>query len=84
MTHSRADDYTVGTHPLVVRLLKGMFNEWPPFPRYTGSWEVTPVLRRSSEGLTLLQLSKKVVTLLALSNADQCSGLAALDQDYMR
>ena len=55
MTHSRVDDYTVETHPLVVRLLKGMFNEWPPFPRYTGSWEVTPFLRRSSEELTLLQ-----------------------------
>ena len=37
MTHSRVDDCTVGTHPLVVRLLKGMFNERPPVPRYTGS-----------------------------------------------
>ena len=73
MTHSRVDDCTVGTHPLVVRLLKGMFNERPLFPRYTDSWEVTPVvesLRRSSEELTLLQLSKKVATLIALSNAD--------------
>ena len=49
--------------------------------------KVTPVvesLRRSSEELTLLQLSKKVVTLMVLSNADRCSDLAALDQDYMR
>ena len=49
--------------------------------------KVTPVvesLRRSSEELTLLQLSKKMVTLMVLSNADQCSDLAALDQDYMR
>ena len=73
MTHSRVDDCTVGTHPLVVRLLKDMFNERSPVPRYTGSWEVTPVvesLKRSSEKLTLLQLSKKVVILMALSNAD--------------
>ena len=87
MTHSRVDDCTVGTHPIVVRLLKGMFNERPPAPRYTSSWEVTPVvesLRSSSEELTLLQLSKKVVTLMALSNADRCSDLAALDWDYMR
>ena len=44
MTHSRVDDCTVGTHPLVVRLLKGIFNKRPPVPRYTGSWEVTPVV----------------------------------------
>ena len=87
MTHSRVDDCTVGTHPLVVRLLKGMFNKRPPVPRYTGSWKVTSVvesLKRSSEELTLLQLSKKVVTLMALSNADRCSDLAALDRDYIR
>ena len=87
MTHSRVDDCTVGTHPIVVRLLKGMFNERPPAPRYTSSWEVTPMvesLRSSSEELTFLQLSKKVVTLMTLSNADRCSDLAALDRDYMR
>ena len=86
-THATIDNHTVGTHPLVVRLLKGMFNTRPPVPRYNGAWDVTPVvqsLRRSSEGLTTLQLSKKVVTLLALSNADRCSDLAALDRDYMR
>ena len=72
---------------MVVRLLKGMFNTRPPVPRYNGAWDVTPVvqsLRGSSEGLTTLQLSKKVVTLMVLSNADRCSDLAALDQDYMR
>ena len=82
MTHSRVDNFTVGTCPLVVRLLKGMLNERPPIPHYTGSWEVTPMvefLRRSSEELILLQLSKKVVTLMALSNADRCSDLEALD-----
>ena len=86
-THATIDNHTVGTHPLVVRLLKGMFNTRPPVPRYNGAWDITPVvqsLRRSSEGLTTLQLSKKVVTLLALSNADRYSDLAALDRDYMR
>ena len=48
--------------------------------------ENTPVVEslwRSSEELTLLQFSQKVVTLMALSIADQCSDLAALDWDYM-
>jgi len=87
MTHAKVDDCQVGTHPVVIRLLKGMYNARPPAPRYSNAWEVTPVvdsLRGSSDGLTLLQLGKKVVTLMALSNADRCSDLAALDRDYMR
>ena len=62
-----------------------MFNTRPPVSRYNGAWDVTPVvqsLRGSSEGLTMLQLRKKVVTLMALSNADRCLDLAALDRDY--
>ncbi|XP_065918390.1 uncharacterized protein [Dysidea avara] len=87
MTHARLDNCTVGTHPMVTRLLKGMFNARPPVPRYSHSWEVMPIidfLRGSSDQLSLLQLSKKVVTLMALCNADRCSDLAALDRHYMR
>ena len=87
MTRSRVDGFTVGTHPIVIRLLKSMFSERPPARRYTSSWKVTLVvksLRKSSEELSLLRLSKKVVTLMALSNADQCSDLVVLDQDYMQ
>jgi len=64
-----------------------MYNARPPTPHYSSSWDVTPViesLRGSSTGFTLLQLVKKVVTLMALSNADRCSDLAALDRDHMR
>ena len=63
-----------------------MFNTRPPTPRYNNSGEVTPVvdfLRSLSENLALLQLSKKVVTLMVSSNADRCSDLAALDWEYM-
>ncbi|XP_065918235.1 uncharacterized protein [Dysidea avara] len=87
MTHARVDNCQVGTHPVVVRLLKGMYNARPPTPRYSNSWDVTPVvesLRGPSTEYTILQLAKKVATLMALSNADRCSDLAALDRDYMR
>ena len=67
--------------------IESMFNSRPPAPCYSHSWEVTPVInsfRGPSEQLSLLQLSKKVVTLMALCNADRCSDLAALDSDNMR
>jgi len=65
-----------------------MFNARPPVPRFGGSWDGTTVVDylRScpSEGLSTLELGRKVVTLLALANAGRCSDLAALDRDYLR
>ena len=87
-SHSQIDSVNVGSHPIVSRLLKGMFNARPPAPRYSGSWDVAIVVEylRScpSESLSILELGKKVVTLMALANASRCSDLAALDRDYLR
>ena len=38
--HERIDGYSVGQHPLVTRLMKGVFNDRPPLPRYTSTWNV--------------------------------------------
>ena len=85
-SHSQIDSVNVGSHPIVSRLLKGMFNARPPAPRYSGSWDVAIVVEylRScpSESLSILELGKKVITLMALANASRCSDLAALDRDY--
>ena len=35
-SHSKVDNHNIGSHPLVSRLLKGMFNAKPPAPRYSG------------------------------------------------
>jgi len=43
MTHVTLDDRTLGTHPMVARFLKGMFNARPPAP-HSHSWEVNPNL----------------------------------------
>ena len=87
-SHSQIDSVNVGSHPIVSRLLKGMFIARPPAPRYSGSWDVAIVVEylRScpSESLLILELGKKVVTLMALANASRCSDLAALDRDYLR
>ena len=87
-THPEIEGSAVGSHPLVSRLMKGMFNSRPPAPRYTSSWDVREVVsflsKYKSATLSTLQLGKKAVTLLALVNADRCSDLAALDRDKVK
>ena len=87
-THPNIDGIAVGHHPLVSRLLRGMFNLRPPSPHYSHSWDVRIVVKflstYKSADLSTLQLAKKAVTLLALVNADRCSDLAALDHDHIQ
>ena len=45
VAHSKVDDHPVGQHPLVSRILKGIYNERPPLPRYSTFWDVGVVLR---------------------------------------
>ena len=78
------DGRPVGQHPIVCRLLQGMFNERPPAPRYQQVWDISLVVRYFQAGqptseLTLKELSKKLVTLLALCNASRASDIRALD-----
>lgn len=69
--HERVDGYTVVQHPLVTRLMKGAFNDRPPLPRYTRTWNVQSVLSHISvwvnDSLSLKQLSWKTAMLLALT-----------------
>ena len=85
-THPDIEGSSVGSHPLVSRLLRGMFNNCPPAPRYSCSWDIRTVVEfltnHRSSTLSTLQLAKKATTLLALVNADRCSDLAALDRDH--
>ena len=87
-SHAQIDSVNVGSHPVVSRLLRGMFNARPPAPHYSESWNVAMVVQYlrncPSEGLPIAELGKKVVTLMALANASRRSDLAALDRDYLR
>lgn len=88
MTHSPIDGVVVGKHPLVVRLMRGVYNARPPQPRYTTTWDVGQVLHHISSlgrnrDLSLKQLSHKLVLLLALANASRASEIYALDIRYM-
>lgn len=77
------EGFPVGSHPLVCRLLRGVFNIRPPQPRYRGMWEVPKLLSHirswgNTDALSLKQLSRKLVVLLALVLANRSSDLARL------
>jgi len=66
--------FTAGTHPLVIRFMKGVYNLRPPCSRYANIWDVNKVLdylRKLSpvRHLSLKNLTLKLAMLLALVNA---------------
>ena len=61
--HPQVDNVDVGSHPLVQRLLKGMFNSRPPVSHDNKSWNTSIVVEYiescSTEELSALKLGKK-------------------------
>ena len=66
---------TFGSHPLVNRLMKGVFNSRPSLSKYRSTWDVNLVLdylkQIPLETVSLKQLSHKCVMLLALLTAQR-------------
>ena len=65
---------SVGSHPLVKRILKGIFEKRPALPKYSYTWDVGQVLRYlasqpESEKLSLKLLTYRFVMLLCLLTA---------------
>jgi hypothetical protein len=88
-THPQIQGWNVGKHPVIVQLLKGIFNSRPPMPRYINTWDVNAVTKyfescSANDKLTLKQLSKKLVVLLALTSAERGSELIAHDLRFRR
>lgn len=82
------DNSTVGSHPSVTRLFKGIFNLRPPQPRYSETWNVSLLTKYLKElpplgELTLKVLTLKTVTLCVLVSAQRSQTLATLDLDNM-
>ena len=87
MSHDKVDGASVGQHSALCRLLQGMYNARPPRPKHTTIWNVDQVIghirsRPPSKDLDLKELSCKLVTLLALANADRASDIHLLDLQY--
>ena len=84
--HEKADGYKVGQHPLVSRLLKEVFNQRPPKPRYEVTWDVTKVLNYidSLGESDSLVLTWKLAMILALTRPSRSADLVRLDLQYRR
>ena len=84
-----SDHGSFGTHPLVVRLLKGVFQLKPSLPKYSHVWDVGVVLNYldslgTASGLDLKMLTKKLTTLLGLLTGQRCQTLTMLDTKRMQ
>lgn len=82
--HASFDGCLVGQHALVCRLLRGARLSCFPAPHYSATWDVSCVLRfsfwwLSDEGLSLQQLSAKLVTLFCFIACKWVSDTQALD-----
>ena len=79
------DNYQVGQHPVIVKVMTGARVSRPPEPRYSSTWDVnvvTSYLKSLPGELNLIALSKKLVMLLALCSANRIGELAALDLEF--
>lgn len=61
----------IGKKPLVVKLMRGIYNQKPPKPRYVTTWDPSIVLAFFDVSATidpsLIQISRKAATLIALT-----------------
>ena len=78
------DGLTVGEHPMVSRLMKGAFNNRPPLPKHCRTWRVKTVLDfleglGENKELPLMQLTWKMVMILALPRPSRSADLSSLD-----
>ena len=72
-----------GCHPVVCRILKGMYNKRPQRSRYTCTWDVDIVLTYLQEltpvkKLTLRDLTHKLVMLMLLTSCQRVQTLSTL------
>ena len=81
--HDKMDGVEVGKHPTITHLLKDAFHERPPLSRYSSTWDVNAVLQYlkslgPTSGLTLKQLTYKLIMLLALTRPSRSADLSSL------
>ena len=83
-SHTKLNGLPVGQNSLVIQLLKGMFNNCPPKPRYSHTWEVSSMTKYlvslgSNRSLSLKQFSWKLAMLFSLTCPERVSALTKLD-----
>lgn len=83
------DKQSIGSHPLIVRLLNGIHLLRQPTPRYSSTWDVSKVtdyLKTLAplNKLSLKSLTLKTVMLCALASAQREHTSCALDLNCMK
>ena len=83
------DGGALGTHPLICRFMRGVFNQKPPAPRYRTTWDVKLVLdlfrkQATVSSLNLRELTLKTCMLIALVSAQRQQTLHLLNLDTMQ
>ena len=78
------EGYSFGSHPLVKRLLSGMFRKRPALPRYSTTFDVNIVLKYlkslgESNDLPFKSLSYRFATLFCLLSGQRCQTICSLD-----
>ena len=87
MTHLPVDGSLIGSHPLVSRFMKEVFQSRPPCPRYLATWDVSVVLSylrtlSPKEDLSLKEVTFKLTTLMALVCATRADASYKLDLQF--
>ena len=78
------EGFSVGSHPVVVRFMKGIYNQRPSVPTYSEFWDVSIVLKYLQkllpvESLSLKLLTLKLAMLISLTLACRTQSIHALD-----
>ena len=80
---------SVGSHPLISRIMKGIFQLKPSLPKYTTIWDVGQLLGYLeslplSAELSLKDLSLKTATLLSILTGQRCQTLNKIDINFIQ
>ena len=85
--HVGTNAIQVGNLPLVKRLVKGVFQEKPPMPRYAKFWDVSQLLEflktlHPPSSLSVQCLGQKTLALLSLCSVCRVSSVSKLSAEY--
>ena len=88
VTLENMGNMTIGQHPLVQRLVKGVFYERPSLPRYRNTWDNNKVLHflktfASLPDIKQRDLTYKLIMLCALVTGQRCQSLHLMNFDTM-
>lgn len=84
-TSKAIDGFDVGKHPMVMKVMQGIYNVKPPAPKYNYFWDVNYILKildwQSNSETPFAKLSSKTVMLMALNSLCRLSELASISRD---